>query len=76
MKSELANELKSILDAMSQEQFDKEWDAIVALNLEGPSFSDAIEYFSIATAQSSSYHLGSSIATEEFNPESNYSIAA
>jgi hypothetical protein len=46
MKSELANKLKEILDNMSQEQFDQEWSKITALNMGGPSFADAIEYFS------------------------------
>lgn len=33
MKSELAQKLKILLDNMSQEEFDKDWDKIVALNL-------------------------------------------
>jgi hypothetical protein len=77
MKSELANKLKTILDSMSQEQFDNEWDAVTSFNFEGPSFGDAIEYFSIVNTQSGNYELNSSIATEEFGfGENNYSLAA
>ena len=32
MKSELAKKLKEVLDNMSQEQFDMEWNAISSLN--------------------------------------------
>jgi DNA-binding TFAR19-related protein (PDSD5 family) len=45
MKSELAKKLKEVLDNMSQEQFDMEWNAISALNMEGPTFEEAIEYY-------------------------------
>ena len=48
MKSDLAINLKEVLDNMSQEQFDQIWSEITALNLEGPSFDDAIEYFSFS----------------------------
>lgn len=76
MKSELANKLKTVLDNMSQEQFDKEWSAITTLNLEGPSFSDAIEYFSISQSQNSNFELISSVASKEFFIENNYYKAA
>ena len=40
MKSELAKKLKEVLDNMSQEQFDMEWNAISSLNMEGPTFEE------------------------------------
>lgn len=50
MKTQLAQKLKAILDQMSQEQFDQEWRSIADMNMEGPSFDDAIEYFSMDKA--------------------------
>ncbi len=57
MKSELAKKLKEVLDNMSQEQFDVEWKAISSLNMEGPTFEQAIEYFSIPDSSASSFIL-------------------
>ncbi len=64
MKSELANKLKDILDNMSQEQFDQEWSKITALNLEGPSFADAIEYFSVSIDKIGKFELNRNIQNE------------
>lgn len=64
MKSELANKLKEILDNMSQEQFDQEWSKITALNLEGPSFADAIEYFSVSIDKIGKFELNRDILNE------------
>ncbi|MEK6494341.1 hypothetical protein [Myroides odoratimimus] len=47
MKTQLAQQLKAILDQMPQDQFDQVWGSIVDMNMEGPSFDDAIEYFSM-----------------------------
>jgi hypothetical protein len=64
MKSELANKLKEILDNMSQEQFDQEWSKVTALNLEGPSFADAIEYFSVSIDKIGKFELNRDIQNE------------
>jgi hypothetical protein len=64
MKSELANKLKEILDNMSQEQFDQEWSKITALNMDGPSFADAIEYFSVSIDTMGKFELNSDIQNE------------
>lgn len=64
MKSELANKLKEILDNMSQEQFDQEWSKITALKLEGPSFADAIEYFSVSIDKIGKFELNRDIQNE------------
>jgi len=64
MKSKLANKLKEILDNMSQEQFDQEWRQITALKLEGPTFADAIEYFSVSIDKMGKFELNSTIQNE------------
>lgn len=64
MKSELANKLKEILDNMSQEQFDQEWSKITALKLEGPSFTDAIEHFSVSIDKMGKFELNRDIQNE------------
>jgi hypothetical protein len=74
MKSELANKLKDILDNMSQEQFDQEWSKITALKLEGPSFSDAIEYFSVSIDKMGKFELNTDIQNEIL-PTTNYLAA-
>ena len=74
MKSELANKLKDILDNMSQEQFDQEWSKITALKLEGPSFADAIEYFSVSIDKMGKFELNRDIQNE-ISP-SKYYLAA
>ncbi len=51
LKSDLAAKLRDVLENMSQEEFDKEWSQITALNLESPSFSEAIEYFALMQAE-------------------------
>jgi len=42
----LSEELKNILDNMTQEDFDNIWSKITELKLEGPTFSEVIEHFS------------------------------
>ncbi|WP_339888941.1 hypothetical protein [uncultured Flavobacterium sp.] len=74
MKSELANKLKEILENMSQEQFDQEWSQITALELEGPSFADAIEYFSVSIDKMGKFELNSKIQNE-VTPTINYLAA-
>ncbi|RRQ49800.1 hypothetical protein DZC72_04205 [Maribacter algicola] len=44
MKSPLAKKLKAILDSMSQEDFNTDWDEIISFDLKGPSFADVFEY--------------------------------
>lgn len=74
MKSELANKLKEILDNISQEQFDQEWSKITALNLEGPSFADAIEYFSVSMDKLGKFELNTDIQIQAL--PSTYYLAA
>lgn len=59
MKSELAAKLKEILDNMSQEEFDKEWSEITALNLEGPTFDQAIEHFTMMQSELGHFEFSS-----------------
>jgi hypothetical protein len=78
MKSELAHKLKEVLDNMSQEQFDIEWNAISSLNMEGPTFAETVEYFSIPDSNASSFVLSQE---SQFNQpiaagENNYALAA
>lgn len=75
MKSELANKLKEILDNMSQEQFDLEWSKITALELEGPSFTDAIEYITMSVGQVGKFELNS-VAPTSIEYDSNLALAA
>ena len=42
MRSELAENLKTVLDNMSQEQFDKEWNEIVEQNKEVMEITNGI----------------------------------
>jgi len=42
-KSELANNLKKILDQMTQEEFDSEWSNVTSLNLESRLLGDPIK---------------------------------
>ncbi len=75
MKSKLALQLKAILDGMSQEQFDKEWGNVTSLNLEGPSFDEAIEYFNFAIDEIGRFELNTEIIFD-VNLGNNYSDAA
>ncbi len=50
MKTQLGKKLKHLLDNMSQEEFDKQWNEIVALDLQGPSFDDYLDYLANNTA--------------------------
>ena len=74
-KSELASKLKDVLSKMSQEEFDKEWSKVTSLNLEGPSFEEAMEFFSLMQSQLSQFELVSN-QPETYNSESNYALAA
>ncbi len=47
MKSELANQLKNLLDNMSKEEFDRQWSEITAIGFNGPSFTDILEFDAI-----------------------------
>ena len=40
MKTELAQKLKEILDDMTQEDFDQEWEEITALNMDSPTIQE------------------------------------
>ncbi len=44
MKSRVSEQLKELLQNMTQEQFDKDWAAIEALGFEGPTVESFIEY--------------------------------
>ena len=78
MKSELAKKLKEVLDNMSQEQFDMEWNAISSLNMEGPTFEEATEYFSIPDSNASSFVLAQERQFSQpiIAGENNYALAA
>lgn len=75
MKSELATKLKEVLDSMSQEDFDKEWSSITALNLKGPTFNEAIEYLSLVQNQLSNFEMVNT-TTVPFEDNNNYALAA
>jgi hypothetical protein len=74
-KSELASKLKDVLSKMSQEEFDKEWSKVTSLNLESPSFEEAIEFFSLMQSQLSHFELVSN-QPATYTGESNYALAA
>lgn len=66
MKSQLAQQLKDLLDSMNQEQFDQEWNSIAECSMEGPTFLDALEFFAVADASNASFMF----STEpDFNQE-------
>ncbi|HRF14041.1 MAG: hypothetical protein IPJ93_02435 [Bacteroidota bacterium] len=48
MKSRVSEQLKELLQNMTQEQFDKDWAAIEALGFEGPTVESFIEHSLIA----------------------------
>jgi hypothetical protein len=75
LKSDLASKLRDVLDNMSQEEFDKEWSEITALNLQSPSFSEAIEYFALMQDQLGHFEMATTpqVVVSESN---NYAIAA
>lgn len=78
MKSLLAQKLKEVLDNMSQEQFDLEWNAISDLNMQGATFEEAIEYFSVPNSNAASFAFAQE--NEYDQPievgENNYALAA
>jgi len=74
MKSELAKQLKEVLDNMSQEQFDKEWAAITVHNFEGPSFAEAIEFFSVSVDKLGKFELVTEVHNN-IEPTVNYLAA-
>lgn len=57
MKSQLAIKLKELLDGMSKEDFNQDWEKIQSLNLSGPSLSDALNYFVVNQSNTSSFEL-------------------
>jgi hypothetical protein len=73
--SELASKLKDVLSKMSQEEFEKEWSKVTALNLESPSFEDALEFFSLMQSQLSYFELISN-QDASYTGELNYALAA
>ena len=50
MKPRVSEQLKELLQNMTQEQFDKDWAAIEALGFEGPSAESFIELSLMAPA--------------------------
>lgn len=77
MKSDLAKKLKEVLDNMSQEQFDQAWGAVTALGMEGPSFSDAIHYFTVESDSKKHFELLSNANSNVVkNDCSKYHLAA
>ena len=44
MKTEFGKKLKHLLDNMSQEEFDKQWNEIVALDLKGLTCDDYLDF--------------------------------
>jgi hypothetical protein len=74
MKSELAKQLKEVLDNMSQEQFDKEWATITAHKFEGPSFAEAIEFFSVSVDKLGKFELVTEVHNN-IEPTVNYLAA-
>lgn len=76
MKSELAQKLQEVLDSMTQEQFDQEWAAVTALNLEGPSFDEIIEYLTVIQGQTGTYELITSFESDWEMVVNNYNLAA
>lgn len=73
--SELASKLKDVLSKMSQEEFEKEWSKVTALNLESPSFEEALEFFSLMQSQLSYFELISN-QDASYTGELNYALAA
>ncbi len=74
-QSELASKLKDILNKMSQEEFDNEWSKVISMNLQGPSFEEALEFFSLMQTQLSQFELIFS-RPASYTGESNYALAA
>ena len=73
-KFELAAKLKEVLDNMSQEDFDREWAEITALNMESATFSEAMEYFAIMKDQMGTFEMPS--VENTYTGEPNYNLAA
>lgn len=77
MKSDLVNNFRELLDSMSQEQFDMEWAEITALNLEGPTFSDFVEYISVSQVSAGNYEVATEVLSSTFSSGvNNYAAAA
>ena len=76
MKSEMANKLKEILAQTSQEDFNKEWAEIEALNLEGPSADEVLQFFSANLQTTMNYEVESACNTIVSVSSTSYSIAA
>lgn len=78
MKSELAKQLKELLDNMNQEQFDQEWNSIAENCMEGPTFIEALEYYALSDVSDASFVFSQEpIFNQEIIPgNDNYNIAA
>ena len=75
LKSDLAGKLKDVLENMSQDEFDKEWSEITSLNLESPSFDEAIEYFALMQGQLGKFEMANT--TSDIIPDSSdFTLAA
>ena len=57
MKSEMALKLKEILDNTTQEEFDREWNEIKGLGMQGPTCEEVLTYFTVVAPTSGSYEL-------------------
>jgi len=75
MQSDIATKLKDILNNMTQEEFDKEWSEITALQLEGPTLTEAIEFFALMKNRMGKFEMVSNTPTT-FEGNENYSQAA
>lgn len=61
MKSQLAAQLQEVLNNMSQAEFDAEWNSIVALGLQGPTFEEAIGYLIVQSSADARFELASEL---------------
>lgn len=55
-KSEMAQQLKALLDNMSQEEFDSTWNEITALELEGVRMDEYAKFLKQLQAEQSKYN--------------------
>jgi hypothetical protein len=75
MKSELAKKLKEVLNRMSQEEFNNDWEKIKSYNFEGPSINEALYYINYVQSNVSNFELSYSNISENIT-EDNYNLAA
>jgi hypothetical protein len=67
LKSDIAAKLRDVLNNMSQEEFDKEWAQVTLLNLESPSFSQAIEYFTLKQDESECIEMDATQLSDSYS---------